>query len=138
MTNETKQEQTNKIVYNLTSKDARTHKVVKTLINPNTGEAEECEFVYQVPSLATRVRIGQMRSSLLGSNTLESFDITTLNLTYLLAYLSCTIIKKPIWVSFEELYDINFLQDMYDEVIDFANRFQDNYQSYINGDSLQK
>lgn len=138
MTTENNQEQVNKVVYNLTSKAARTLNIKKTVINPNTGEAEEVELVYQVPSLATRVRIGQQRSAYLGSNTLESFDITTLNLTYLLAYLNSTIVKKPNWLVFEDMIDINFLQELYDEVIEFANRFQQDYQSYLNGSRIEK
>lgn len=100
------------------------HEFDISLIGEETGQKWHGSFKYKRPNLGARRQIKLMEDNLNnGSETLDE-EIRAINM--MVAWLHFTLIDYPKWWNGGlDLYDVNVLTEIYQEILKFEKKFQE-------------
>jgi hypothetical protein len=79
-------------------------------------------FTVHRPTIAERIRIGNIEARELEG--LANADLYTSNLAHMVALFDVVVDEKPTWFIPRELHDVEVLQAVYKNYVDFLNEFQ--------------
>jgi hypothetical protein len=93
-------------------------------VEGENGRKWQGRFVYEVPNIGEKIKIGQMKAIYLPQGAMA--DPSAAGLTEMVCYLSVTLKEKPNWFKPMELTDEIPLAKVYEEVLDYEQKFHGN------------
>lgn len=93
-------------------------------ISINGGEKRTGTFTAKFMGVSARLRLGTIRAKLLDGAPSQSIDTLTDDIAYMIAYLTVSLKKTPVWWNYDNIDDIADLKAVYTEVYEFAQSFR--------------
>lgn len=93
-------------------------------VEGENGHRWRGHFVYEVPNIGQKIRIGQLKATYLPQGAIA--DVNASALTEMVCYLTVTLKEKPAWFKPIDLMDEIPLVKVYEEVLDYEHKFHGN------------